>query len=198
MHYEIMDEEVLLEDFLNIKAYRLRHSLFEGGMSEPLRRLCLEKQKAVSVLLYDPAHQAVVMVEQFRIGAREMDNCWLLENPAGYVESGESAAQVAFREVREETGCEILQLRSICEFLVSPGISNERVELFCGRVDSSHAGGIHGLDEEHEDIRVSVLSLEQAAAELYGGRINSTCTLMTMQWLLLQLRDGHSPFTVND
>lgn len=193
--YEIIEYSTLLDDFLTVKAYRLKHDLFAGGQSHELRRLRLEKEKAVSVLLFDPDNHAVVMVEQFRIGAKEMPDSWLLENPAGYVEQGESPEDVAIREVREETGCEVTALTHICEFLVSPGISNERIELYCGRVDSSNAEGIHGLDHEGEDIKVEVLSLDQASAELYTGRINSTSTIMSMQWLLLQLASDQQVFS---
>ena len=192
--YEILECSTLLDDFLTVKAYRLKHDLFAGGQSHELRRLRLEKEKAVSVLLFDPDNNAVVMVEQFRIGAREMPDSWLLENPAGYVEKGESSEEVAVREVSEETGCTVTALIHICEFLVSPGISNERIDLYCGRVDSSNAAGIHGLDHEGEDIRVEVLTLEQARGELYSGRINSTSTIISMQWLLLQLASGRLVF----
>ncbi len=183
--YEILQTETLLDDFLTINAYQVRHELFSGGHSPVLRRLRLEKEKAVSVLLYDPGIQSVVMVEQFRIGAKEEAESWLLENPAGYVEENETAENVAIREVREETGCSVEALIPICEFLVSPGISNERIILFCGKVDASLADGIHGLEEEGEDIKVEVLGFEAAVNELYSGRINSTSTIMSMQWLLL-------------
>ena len=89
----------------------------------------------------------------------------------------------------EETGCEVSNLIEICEFLVSPGISDEMIMLYCGKVDSSNAEGIHGVDDEHEDIRVEVLSLDQAKKELYTGRINSTSTIISMQWLLLNIED---------
>jgi len=184
-NFEILKTETLLDDFLSINAYQLQHDLFAGGTSPVLRRLRLEKEQAVSVLLYDPDLQNVVMVEQFRIGAKEEQDSWLLENPAGYIEQGEAVETVAAREVKEETGCELQNLIKICEFLVSPGISNERIILFCGKVDSSSAGGIHGLEHEGEDISVEVLSLKSAQNELYTGRINSTSTIISMQWLLL-------------
>ena len=184
-NYQILETETLLDDFLTVRAYKLNHDLFAGGSSPVLRRLRLEKEKAVSVLLYDPLNQKVVMVEQFRIGAKENNDSWLLENPAGYLEPGETAENVARREVLEETGCQVESLTQICEFMVSPGISNERIILFCGKVNASNAGGIHGLEHEGEDIKVEVLTLQAATKELYTGRINSTSTIMSMQWLLL-------------
>ena len=183
--FQILESETLLDDFLTVRAYKLNHDLFAGGTSPVLRRLRLEKEKAVSVLLYDPIMQQVVMVEQFRIGAKEDNESWLLENPAGYLEPGETAEKVARREVLEETGCRVESLIKICEFMVSPGISNERIILFCGKVDACMAEGIHGLEEEGEDIKVTVLALLEAVQELYTGRINSTSTIMSMQWLLL-------------
>lgn len=187
--FEILEKQNLLNDFLEVNAYQLTHDLYAGGRSPVIRRLCLEKQDAVSVLLFDPVQDKVVMVEQFRIGAKKTNNHWLLENPAGYVETDELPDDVAVREVKEETGCSVSNLLPICEFFVSPGISDEMIVLYCGKVDSSNAGGIHGLDDEHEDIKVEVLSLEDAKKELYTGRINSTSTIISMQWLLLNLDD---------
>jgi len=184
-NFNILSCTALLDDFLNVKVYQLQHDLYKGGQSETLRRLRLEKQAAVSVLLYDARLDQVVMVEQFRIGAKEDDNPWLLENPAGYMELNENPDDVARREVLEETGCHIGEVLTICEFFVSPGISNEKIHLLCANVDSSKAGGIYGLAEEGEDIKVEVLSLDAAKAELYSGRINSTSTIIAMQWLLL-------------
>ena len=57
------------------------------------------------------------------------------------------------------------------------------VTLFCGRVDSSNAGGVHGLDEEHEDIRVMVVSVDEALSLLEEGRIVNAKTIIALQWL---------------
>jgi ADP-ribose pyrophosphatase len=80
----------------------------------------------------------------------------------------------------------IQELEPICTFLVSPGISVDRIHLFCGQVDASGAGGVHGLDHEGEDIRVLVMTADQAIGELYGGRMNSTSVVIALQWLALR------------
>jgi ADP-ribose pyrophosphatase len=58
------------------------------------------------------------------------------------------------------------------------------VWLYCGRVDSRQAGGIHGLAEEHEDIRVMVKTIAEVEAMLDEGRIESAHTLIGLYWLL--------------
>ena len=191
---EVLGSETCCDGFFLLKRYRLRHSLFAGGWSGEVVRERVERLRAASVLLFDPEEDAVVMIEQFRIGALELrQGAWLLETVGGLVEPGQDPEDVARQEAWEEAGCEILDLLPICDFFVSPGTSVERIHLFCGRVDSRDAGGIHGLVHEGEDIRVQVLGAERAITELYGGRINSTSAIIATQWLALhrtRLRQG--------
>ena len=92
---------------------------------------------------------------------------------------------MARREAREEAGLEIREIEPVCDYLVSPGGASERIALFCGRVDASRAGGVHGLAEEHEDIMVHVVSFETALAWLEQGRIDSASPIIALQWLIM-------------
>ena len=184
--HEIMHVETVYDGFLQMKKYRLRHSLFAGGMSPVLNRERVESFQAASVLLYDPLRDQVALVEQFRIGAIESPKgAWVLETIGGILEGDETPVDVAVREVREEAGYEVADLIKICEFMVSPGFTTERITLFCGRVDASKMGGVHGIDDEGEDIRVVVLSADEAIDSLGDGRINSTSIIIAIQWLAL-------------
>ena len=184
--YEILDSALAHDGFLGLKRYWLRHDLYGGGCSEVLVRERVEGLKSSAVLLYDPWQDKVVMIEQFRIGALEQeDGAWLLEIVGGLIEEGQNPAEVASREALEEAGCEVKQLIPICQFMVSPGYSSELTHLYCGLVDASTAGGVYGLEEEGEDIRVEVVPAEEAIAELYGGRVNSTTAIISMQWLVM-------------
>ncbi len=184
--YEILERQQAFKGFLTVDRYRLRHRLFTGGWSGEIVRERVGPLRAAAVLLYDPQRDEVVLIEQFRIGALESrPHAWLLEIIGGHIGQGESPEAVARRESQEEAGCEVLELLPICEFLVTPGTSGERVYLFCGRVDASDAGGVHGLKGEGEDIRVEVLGVDEAMGELYSGRINSTTGLISLQWLAL-------------
>lgn len=128
----------------------------------------------------------MVLIEQFRIGPYAVGwNPWLLEGVAGIIEDGESPEDVAIRETREEAGCEITELVPMLHYLSSPGACTETVALFCGRVDASGAGGVHGLDEEHEDIKVVVYGVDEALEMLREGRIVNGKTIIALQWLAL-------------
>ncbi|MEQ9199696.1 MAG: ADP-ribose diphosphatase, partial [Rhodospirillales bacterium] len=71
----------------------------------------------------------------------------------------------------EEAGCTVTDLKPVFRFLTSPGASSETVTLFAGRVDTENVGGVHGLVEEGEDIRVLVMGVDKALALLQDGRI---------------------------
>ena len=185
---EVSGRDVLHQGFLRLSRYRLRHRRHDGGWSAPLVRERVEGLRAASVLLYDPARDAVVLIEQFRIGALD-GRAWVVETVGGYVPPDESPEAVARREVREETGCEVGRLEPICHFWVSPGYSSERIHLFCGEVDSRGAGGIHGLPEEGEDILVRVVPADEAIAALDtgdgSGWADSTSLVIALHWLAL-------------
>ncbi len=183
---EVDHRETLFDSFLRVDRLKLRHSLFAGGWSELMTRELLLRPRAVGVLLFDPVRQQVVLVRQIRVGMLdEGQHPWLLELVAGMVESGEGPIEVAARESLEEANTKPQDLLQICEYYNSPGISNERITLFCGRVDATQAGGIFGLDAEHEDIEVVVLSLADALAKVASGEINNAMSIIALQWLQL-------------
>lgn len=186
MKVEILDKELCHDGFFQLERYRLRHELFAGGMSPPLTRELFKRDHAVAALLFDPQLGRVVLIEQFRIGALERpEGAWMLETIAGIVEAGESFEDVVRREAVEEAGCEVSDLIPLYDFYAAPGGSSERITLYLARTDASRADGIHGLDHEGEDIKVHVLSLDDALAAIESGRVDSSYTIMALQWLAL-------------
>jgi ADP-ribose pyrophosphatase len=187
---DILDKAHVYDGYFRIDRYRLRHSLHAGGMSNEIVREVFERGHAVGVLLFDPDRDEVVMIEQFRIGAFAAGaEPWLTEIVAGIIEQGETAEQVARREITEEAGIEAGELWPMVRYLVSPGGTSETVELFLGWVDARRAGGIHGLDHEEEDIRVFPLPFPEAAALVEEGKIDNAMTLIALQWLMLHHDD---------
>ena len=191
----LIHQESGYKGFFSIKQYAVQHRQFSGGQSRVLIRECFERGHAVGVLAYDPWRDNIVFLEQFRIGAYvnimtgnaavDHDSPWLLEIIAGIVEPGETQEEVAYREALEEAGCSILAMEAIGDFYSSPGGSSETIQLYCACVNSDGIGGIHGLEEEGEDIRVIVVPYNEAVQWLKEGRLNNSSTMISMQWLML-------------
>ena len=183
---ELIEKTTPYEGYSRIDVYRLRHKRFGGGRTEVMSRELFERGQAAVVLPYDPARDAVVLIEQFRIGAYAAGFAsWLIEPVAGIVEPGETPEDVARREAFEEAGCEIAELEPIGTVLSSPGGCSEVLHLYCGRVDSAGVGGLHGLAHEHEDIRAFTLPLDTALERLAKGEYIKAITVMPLQWFAL-------------
>lgn len=187
---EIIERRELHRRFLRVDLITLKHRLHEGGWLGPMDREVMIREQAVGVLLYDPRRNEIVMVRQFRVGVLdEKHSPWLLELVAGMVDTDESPTEVATRECQEEADLVPADLIKICEYYNSPGASNEKVTLFCGRVDAGQAGGVFGLDEEHEDIEVVTLSVDEACAAVGNGLIDNAMSIIAIQWLQLNQAD---------
>ncbi len=183
---EIAKREELFLGYFRVDRYHLRHRLFAGGMSAPFMREIFERGHAAAVLPYDPLRDEVVLIEQFRPGALAAGfHPWLIEPVAGIIEPGETPEDVARREAVEESGCKISDLVPMHHYLTSPGGTSESCALFCGRVDAANAGGLHGLDGEHEDIRVMAVPFAEARTWLDEGKLNNALTIIAVQWLAL-------------
>jgi ADP-ribose pyrophosphatase len=65
----------------------------------------------------------------------------------------------------------------------SAGACTEQVRLFCGRVNKAAIGGLHGLQDEGEDILVHALARTDALQLLAENRIPNGHTLIALQWL---------------
>ena len=186
MQWELLDREVMYQGFFRLERYHLRHQRYAGGWTDTIRREMFERGHAVAILPYDPKRDAVVLLEQFRPGALEAPGGpWLKEFPAGMIEPGESPEEVARREMQEEAGLVPLSLEYITRFWVSPGGTTESLYLYWAEVDSEGVGGLHGLEHEHEDIKVSVMPREEALGLLEQGLICSAGPMILMQWLAL-------------
>jgi len=185
---KILEQKTLYQDSSRIEHYKLKHRLFAGGWSKTFTRELFVRYNAVAVLPYDPKLNKVVLIEQFRIGAlKDKTSPWLLELVAGIIDKNKSEEQIATLETKEEAGLEVIKLIPIYGYWTSPGGSSEYVTLYCAIVDANNAGGIHGVDDEHEDILVHVMDSKDAFAAVKSGRINNASTIIALQWLELNI-----------
>ncbi|KOO07799.1 ADP-ribose diphosphatase [Vibrio hepatarius] len=182
---EVLSKETLFKGFFSMVKYRFRHKLFEGGWSQTIEREMFERGHAAAMLPYDPETDQVVIIEQIRVGALEHEHPWQLEIVAGIIDRDESAEQVVRREAVEEAGIEVSLLEKVTSYYPSSGGCSEMLDVYVGKVDASTAQGVHGLDYEGEDIRVHVVSREQAYQWVVNGKFENGASIIALQWLQL-------------
>jgi ADP-ribose pyrophosphatase len=184
----VHERTVLLDDFLKVEAATLSYERFDGTMSPPVRRLDVARNDAVAAILVSTARGSVILVRQFRYATLSRGEGWLTEAVAGLIDEGEAPEAAVHREIFEETGYEVDLLERIATFYPTPGITSERVVLFCGEArGDAPTGKGGGVAAEHEDIQVVELTFADAFARLDAGEIADGKTIIGLQWLRQKL-----------
>ena len=173
--------------FFRIQGFEVTHRRFDGDRQGPLPREVFVGIDAVLVLPCDPVRGRIVLVEQLRMGALERGdpNPWVLEPVAGMIDAFETADQAALRETREEAGLDVT-LRHVASYYPSPGNATDFFHTYVGVCDlpdlDRYAGG---LASEHEDLRLHVLTLDDALALADSGEIAAGPGIALIWWLAL-------------
>ena len=183
---ELVEHQVAYQGYFRIGRYFFRHGLYQGGQSKVLRREVFERGHAAAVLPYDPVRDEVVLIRQFRAGIYVAGrHAWTWEIVAGILEEGESPEDLIRREAVEEAELEIRDVIAVHDLVISPGGSSETCAIFVGRVDTTNAGGVFGLEEEGENILVKVVPFAEARAMLDRDEIGNAIGVIALQWLAL-------------
>jgi ADP-ribose pyrophosphatase len=183
---ELVRKDVAFAGHFKVIRYAFRHSLYRGGMSGVIDREVFERGQAGAVLPYDAQRDEVVLIRQFRAGAYAAGrHPWVWEAVAGMIEENETAEQMIRREAVEEADLELRELLPIASVMLTPGACSEACRLFLGKADTSKAGGVFGLADEHEDILVKVFPFGEALALLERNEIDNAIGVIAVQWLAL-------------
>ena len=183
---ELVRHEVAYQGYFKVGRYFFRHGLHQGGQSEVISREVFERGQAVGVLPYDPVRDEVVLISQFRAGAYVAGHHpWTWEIVAGILEPGETPEHLVRREAVEEAGLTIGETIPIHRVMLTPGACSEACTMFLGRVDTSNAGGVHGLKSEGEDSLVKVVPFAELGGLLDRDEVDNAVTVISLQWLLL-------------
>lgn len=121
MKFELIDHETLYQGRA-FDVQRVQARLPNGV----LRHYDLVDHRAAVTLVPVDEQGRIWFVRQYRVGAQSE----LLELPAGVMEAGEDPETCAAREIREEIGMAARQLRSLGNFFLAPGYSNEYMHIF--------------------------------------------------------------------
>jgi len=190
----ITDIEVLSDNW-----YTLRKASFEfqhrDGTWSTQHREAYDRGNGATALLFDPERRTVVLTRQFRMPAylNGLHDGMLIETPGGLLDDddADNAAAAVRREVEEETGYVVDELRPLFDVYMSPGSVTERVHFFVAPYTSADLTGPGGgVIDEGEDIEVLTIPFAEALAMIADGRIVDGKTVILLQWAALNLFVG--------
>ncbi|WP_275372547.1 NUDIX hydrolase [Clostridium tertium] len=113
-------------------------------------REIVDHKEAAAIIAINEDNE-IILVEQDRYGVGK-----IIELPAGLIEDGESPSDIAYRELKEETGYNAGKLLKLNSFYPSAGFTNELIHLF---IATDLKKGEQHLDL-NEDIAIVKLPLE--------------------------------------
>lgn len=179
----IIDVQVLSNDWYVLKknTFDLRR---RDGQWQRQSRETYDRGNGATILLYNRDRRSVVLTRQFRFPAfvNGTPDGRLIETCAGLLDQDDPATCIR-REVEEETGFRIHDVRKVFEAYMSPGSVTERLFFFVGEYtadDKVSDGG--GEAHEGEDIEVLEMGLDDALAMVASGAICDGKTIMLLQY----------------
>jgi nudix-type nucleoside diphosphatase (YffH/AdpP family) len=179
---KIVSETVLSRGWTKLSAYKIDYTDSEG-VTHRLDREVYNRTPAATILLHDSRRGTIVLVRQYRLPPDLHGEApFLFETPAGLLDGDEPEAAIR-REAMEETGFQVRDVRFLFKAYSSPGSNSEVVHFFAAEIDTSDRvsnGG--GLAEEHEDIEVLEVPLDDALAMIGSGEILDMKTIILLQW----------------
>ena len=120
---------------------------------------------AIVPFLSDPEGEdpQILLLRQYRYAA----DGYLYEIPAGRLDPGETPADCAARELREETGCTAKQMEPLITMVTTPGFTDERIHLFMA-TDLTRGEAAREADEFAD---VIIMRLSEALELIQRGEI---------------------------
>lgn len=180
------DRREVFAGFFAVDIWTLSHRTHRGGLTPAVDREGFVMGDAVVVLPWDPVRDRVMLIEQFRFGPalRRDPQPWLLEPIAGRIDAGEGIEHAARREAQEEAGLSLGRLFPAVHHYPSPGAVTEFLYLYVGIADlPDGSAGIHGLDDETEDIRGHLIARDDLSRMVAAGQITNGPLAMLSLWL---------------
>ena len=159
---QIRSERIHTGKIINLDCDRIR---YPDGSEADVDIVRHSGASAVVPFLSDPEGEdpQILLLRQYRYAA----DGYLYELPAGRLDPGETPADCAARELKEETGCTAKQMEPLITMVTTPGFTDERIHLFMA-TDLTHGEHAREADEFAD---VIVMRLSEALELIQRGEI---------------------------
>jgi ADP-ribose pyrophosphatase len=169
---------VAREDGHDYKIFQTRFLRATNPRTGETRRfVALDATDWVNVIALTPDDR-VLLIRQFRMGAEAV----FLEIPGGMVDPGESPADAAARELREETGYVARAWRPLGVVRPNPAIQGNRLHSFLALDVELRAATEHDAGEV---IELETRTLDEVTQMLRDGRIDHALVVNAFTHLML-------------
>lgn len=179
----IKKTEILSDSWSTLKRITFDYQK-KNGAWETHTREAYDRGNGAAILLYNRENQTVILTRQFRMPTYLNGNAtgMMIEACAGVLEQRDPEEAIK-KEVEEETGYRISQVRKVFEAYMSPGSVTEILHFFTAEYSGEmkiHSGG--GIEQDQEDIEVLEVPFEQALQMMENGGIKDGKTIMLLQY----------------
>ncbi len=160
----------------------------EDGAWETQEREAYDRGNGAAILLYNKERGTVVLTRQFRMPTYVNGNedGMMIEACAGLLD-GDNPEACIRKEVEEETGYQVTEVRKVFECYMSPGSVTEILYFFVGAYeDRMKVGEGGGADNETENIEVLEYPFKTALQMIVSGEIKDAKTIMLLQYAQIQ------------
>ncbi|MCR4735108.1 MAG: NUDIX hydrolase [Treponema sp.] len=129
---------------------------------------------AVVIIMHDKENKRILLNKEFRMAPGE----WVINFPAGLIDEGENAQQAAARELKEETGLDLISIQDIWkESYSAVGFSDEKNSVIIGCAE----GEFTESNSEIEEIQAAWYTKEEVLKLLkearFAARTQAYCAL---------------------
>lgn len=185
---KILSRSILYKGWSTLNSYKVLY-MRENGEIQIQTREIYNSGDGAAILLYNPDAQKILLIKQFRLPVYLNHNSdgFILECCAGLLDS-KNPKETIIKEVFEETGFLIHEVKKVYEAFATPGAHMEKIHYFVGFYNNNmkiNDGG--GKIEEQEEIEVVEFDYSQIPLLLEKGKIIDSKTIVLLQWALINL-----------
>ena len=165
---ELTEKTLSSQTMFDGRIIHVRRDVIELPNGKEAFREVVDHPGGVCVLALD-GEDRVLIVSQYRYPYNKV----LRELPAGKLERGEDPREAAIRELKEETGAEAGDFRSLGELYPSPGYCGEIIRMYLAR--DLRFGETH-LDED-EFLNLERIPFGTLVEQVLSGEIKDAKTI---------------------
>lgn len=181
-----IEKDLLSDNWYSLNKFTYDFQLNNGKWVR-LQREAYDRGNGAAVLLYNKEQKTVVLTKQFRMPTYVNGNedGFMIEACAGVLDD-DNPEDCIRKEIEEETGYRIKNVKKIMEAYSSPGSVTEILYYFIAEYSADmkvSEGG--GVPTETEDIEVLEMPFKEAIEMMDSGKIKDMKTIVLLQYALI-------------